>query len=187
MSYINRQKKGGIDMRLVIGALLLVLTVLLIFFGLRMIFGGGKTDDKAKAVTTEEKEEIPTALKILDKQSVIHEATIRGVSGYQVNGIANVEVSFADYKATVAASLPPIDPASERYEAWMIQPGIADYFSLGSFFPRADGWYGLVYMENLAHVPQNPETYTRILITRESMNADGIPSNVRVAEGFFNL
>ena len=174
-------------MRLVFGGILLLFTVLLIIFGLRMLFGGGKEEEKAQATTTEDVNTTPEALRILEKQGVVYEATIQGVSGYQVNGIANIEITFADFIGTVAASLPPIDPATERYEAWMIQPGIADYFSLGSFFPRSDGWYGLVYTENLARIPQSPETYTRILITRESMNADGIPSNIRVAEGFFNL
>lgn len=174
-------------MRLVMAGLLLIGTILLIIFGARMLFGKGDKEDDSKIVAIEDTKAPPTALQILEKPSIVHEATIRGVSGYQVSGIANIEITFSELKATVAASLPPIDATSERYEAWMIQPGIADYFSLGSFFPRADGWYGLVYVENLAHAPENPQTYSRILITRESMNADGIPSNIRVAEGFFNL
>lgn len=187
MTYRNRQKKGGIDIRLIIGGALLILTILLIVFGVRALFKKTPAKDEDKSVVVDELKEAPTTLTILEKQSEVHEATLNGVSGYKVDGIANIEISFADFKATIAASLPAVDGASERYEAWMIQPGIADYFSLGSFSPRADGWYGLVYTENLAHIPQNPQTYTRILITRESMNADGIPSNVRVAEGFFNL
>src|SRR5690606_5464721 len=78
----------------------------------------------------------------LQVNEYVREANIYGVSGHNVDGAAHMRITFSEYEMTMAASLPVLDPSMERYEAWMLQPGVADYFSVGTFFPRADGWYG---------------------------------------------
>lgn len=190
MSYISRQKKtSSFDPRLAIAGGILVITVLMLFFGIRFLFRGTKEEpsEKTPATKTETGLLDSPAIKQMQTDVYARDAQIEGVSGYSVRGAAQLRITFSDYQMTMAASLPPIDSQREQYEAWMLQPGIADYFSVGTFYPRADGWYGLTYKNNRAHVPAEPQTYNRILITREPLEDDRIPSNIRVAEGFFGL
>lgn len=188
MKYIQRQKKSAppVDPRLLVAGVLLLLIVLMLWFVGRMLFGGKEESDGMPPEANKVVEE-PKVVELLNSENYLRETTLQGLSGHAVNGAAQMRITFSDYEMTMAASLPPLDPATERYEAWMLQPGIADYFSAGTFFARADGWYGLAFKENLAHIPSDPQTYTRILITRESLRDDEIPSNVRIAEGFFTL
>lgn len=188
MSYISRQKKtSSFDPRLAVAGAVLLITILMLFFGIRFLFRGTKEQAPKEEKKTEDILLDSPALKTMQDDVYARDAQIQGVSGYTVRGAAQLRITFSDYQMTMAASLPPIDATAEQYEAWMLQPGIADYFSVGTFYPRADGWYGLTYKNNRAHVPADPQTYNRILITREPLEDDRIPSNIRVAEGFFGL
>lgn len=189
MKYIQKQKKSTslVDPRLLVAGVLLLLIFLMLWFVGRVLFGGKDEEDEGALSTISKTVEEPKVVELLNSENYLRETTLQGLSGHAVNGAAQMRITFSDYEMTMAASLPPLDPAVERYEAWMLQPGIADYFSVGTFFARADGWYGLVFKENLAHIPGDPQTYTRILITRESLRDDETPSNVRIAEGFFTL
>lgn len=187
MKYIGRQapKKSLFDPRLAAAAIFLLLIFLMLYGIGKILFGGGV--DAVAPETVQNIIEKESIVDVLNAEMYLRETILQGLSGHQVRGAAQMQITFSEYQVTMAASLPSIDPATERYEAWMLQPGIADYFSVGTFSVRADGWYGLAFKDSLAHVPAEPQTYTRILITRENLREDYIPSNIRIAEGFFNL
>ena len=191
MTYSRNPHKKKSDIRVWVALVLLLACIAMLWFLARALFGGPDEvrEDIEVPSTLSETSTSPGHREELFHEAEVYarEATIGGVSGYGVTGVAHMRMTFSQYEITMAASLPSIDASVERYEAWLLQPGVADYFSVGSFFPRADGWYGLTYSDYLAHMPPDPQTYTRILITRETQQEDNISSNIRVAEGFFDL
>ncbi len=89
------------------------------------------------------------------------------------------------YTLTLLAKLPAIDNATEAYEAWYIKPGLTDFFSLGEFYPREDGAWGLVWSVTDALARIDLEEFDKILVTREARDGNAAPSSNQQLQGEF--
>jgi hypothetical protein len=121
----------------------------------------------------------------VNKVSEFQEAVVRGRSGYFAGG--NVRRSFdgRNYKVAILVDLPPHEDQYFAYEAWMVRPGVMEYFSLGEFVKRADGKYGLIHESIFPNIVDEIQAYTRLIVTREPRDGNRDPSPIHVAEANF--
>lgn len=113
------------------------------------------------------------------------ESFLRGRNGFISGGTARRSYDGRLYRIAIVADLPPQQDQYYDYEAWMVRPGILEYFSIGRFFPREDGKYGLLYEESFPNLVDDILDYSRIIITRELKGGKEGPSSTQVAEGNF--
>ena len=95
----------------------------------------------------------------------------------------NIENNVFTY--VMVADLPLIDLETQYYEAWLVKPGVTEFFSTGEMFAREDGKFGLVWEQDLEKAKNDLFEFTRIVVTRESRDGDSAPSPAHVAEGEF--
>lgn len=103
-----------------------------------------------------------------------------------VAGLARRQVKHDEFTHVIVVDLPAINPEVHYYEAWLVQPGITDYFSTGSLFAREDGKFALVYKVPMSQAPSDIFTYSNLVITRELYDGNEWPSPAHMAEGFFS-
>lgn len=186
--HLGKKSPSGFDKRLLFAGVFLLAGIIFFIFLFRLLFGGSGSDSEknSESQDSEVPQSLSAAAEFLQGESPnIVETSVYGLSGHSVSGIAQRSITFAEYRVNIVASLPAIDGSVERYEAWALQPDLAGYFSLGSFEIRADGYHALTFDEPLINIAPYPEQYGRILITRETLADDNIPSNIRIAESVF--
>ncbi len=89
------------------------------------------------------------------------------------------------FTVTVVADLPQLEDRSVYYEAWLVKPGVVEYFSVGELFARADGKWGLLYELREDKTRIVPMEYARIILTKEMRDGNPSPSAEHVLEGQF--
>lgn len=130
-------------------------------------------------------EEIEEKIEEEEQVQDFEESFLRGRNGFIAGGIIRRSYDGRLYRVAIVADLPPQQDEYYFYEAWMVRPGLLEYFSIGQFFPREDGKYGLLYEENFPNLVDDILDYSRIIITRESRGRDDGPSPTQIAEGEF--
>ncbi len=184
-SSVGRQRQGSSW----VGGAVKVLLVLLVFVGLFILLVRwfrhdgkkpvDKTDDSAglaAVVTT------PAAAAAVNEPATI---SLQPVNGVAASATATRTHEAGAFTLTLLAQLPAIDNTTEAYEAWYIKPGLTDFFSLGDFYPREDGAWGLVWTVTDALARPDLGEFDKILITREARDGDPAPSTNQILQGEF--
>lgn len=102
-----------------------------------------------------------------------------------VVGFARRGTEGGIFTHVIVANLPAIDLTTGYYEAWLVKPGVTDFFSTGELFAREDGKFGLIWDRATEDVSKDILNFNHIVITREVRDGNPAPSATHVAEGEF--
>ena len=146
-------------------------------------------DGNEKPIKTDDMPAIATAAAAGAGDSVVTDAPqtvqLTGVNQNSSTATATKTHELGVYTLTMLAHLPVIDNATEAYEAWYIKPGLTDFFSLGEFYPREDGAWGLVWSVTDALARPDLGEFDKILVTREARDGNAAPSSNQQLQGTF--
>lgn len=134
------------------------------------------TPGSAVAVVSEP----PTSSASTDA-SVEATAALRDVSGGAATGTVSRGMKDERFTVEILVSAPPIDPATESYEAWLLRRFPFDYISIGPVAPREDGTFFLLWQ---ALPGASFADYQEVIVTRELLDGDVLPGT-HIFEGEF--
>jgi hypothetical protein len=118
-----------------------------------------------------------------EKSKVIDLIYLETGSGFTAS--ASRGIGEGQYTVKVVALPPAIDDLSMTYEAWIVKPGVTDYFSLGTLARREDGKWQVIWKQDIARVRPDMDQFTKVIVTREARDGNTLPSPQHVFEGTF--
>lgn len=117
--------------------------------------------------------------------SSFEEADVYYVEGGGVAGFARRGTEEGVFTHVMVADLPGVDLSTHYYEAWLVKPGVTEFFSTGEMFSREDGKFGLIWKASPEDESRNLFEFSKIVVTREVRDQDPSPSPIHVLEGGF--
>ena len=181
----GRRRSSSVTGTVVVIALVIIAIAGLFAFGIWWFRFRPKPSTSVVAANTIASVMTPTAVSAADLAAsaagTAHDATLRDVSGGSASGTANRDTADGQFYLKIkAASLPPIDPEKESYEAWLVRQVPYDFVSVGSFVANEDGSWGLEWTGAAGKY----DGYVRTVVTREPKDGNPDPSG-HVLEGEF--
>lgn len=141
------------------------------------------TADSTPIVETVVAAVVPGSASAQEENSVIDLVYLETGSGFFASASRGVVEN--QYTVKVVALPPAIDDLSMTYEAWIMKPGLTDYFSIGTFARREDGKWQVLWKQEASRMRPDMNEFTQVIVTREPRDGNALPSPQHVFEGTF--